>query len=84
MKISNVLRKIRLLYGYKLEHVADSLGISTEAYRRKETGQNDPQYNTIVRLAELYKITVVQLITFDVEAIVNKSENISKNAENET
>jgi transcriptional regulator with XRE-family HTH domain len=68
--IARILRKIRDLYGYTLEGVADGLGKSTEGYRKYEVGQTDPTFKTLQQLARFYKITVVQLIAFNEESMI--------------
>ena len=68
--IARILRRIRDLYGYILEAVADGLGKSTEGYRKYEAGQTDPPFKTLQQLARFYKITVIQLIAFDEECMI--------------
>ncbi|MGM9506323.1 helix-turn-helix domain-containing protein [Larkinella sp. GY13] len=68
--IARILRKLRDLYGYTLEGVADGLGKSTEGYRKYEAGQTDPTFKTLQQLACFYRITVVQLIAFDEESMI--------------
>jgi transcriptional regulator with XRE-family HTH domain len=55
------LRRIREIYGYSQEYVADRLGISQPAYWQKENGRRYPSEERLVQIAELYNLTVADL-----------------------
>jgi transcriptional regulator with XRE-family HTH domain len=72
LTIAQVLRQTRSLYGFTLEYVADYLDITTEAYRKKELGLTEPKYSNLMKLSELYKISINDLITFNKEVMAQQ------------
>jgi transcriptional regulator with XRE-family HTH domain len=60
-EMATKLRRIREIYGYSQEYVADRLGISQPAYWQKENGRRYPSEERLSQIAELYNLTVADL-----------------------
>jgi transcriptional regulator with XRE-family HTH domain len=66
------LRRIREIYGYSQEYVADRLGISQPAYWQKENGKRFPSEERLKQIAELYNLTVTDLKSGELNAVLIK------------
>lgn len=66
------LRRIREIYGYSQDYVADRLGISQPAYWQKENGKRMPSEERLEQIAELYNLTVADLKTGELNAVLIK------------
>ena len=56
------LKEIREQHGLKQENLAEHLKISRPAYSRYETGDREPNIETLVKIADFYKISLDSLI----------------------
>lgn len=85
MKFNESLKVIRKSKGFSQEQVADYIGIDTTNYGRIERGQSSITIDRLIQLAELYEMTVVELITLLInpEASFNK-EHLNQNNSEET
>jgi XRE family transcriptional regulator, regulator of sulfur utilization len=63
--IGEKIRKIREFRGYSQEVVAENLGISQPAYSKIETSGTEITFNTLQKLAAIFKIEIDELISFD-------------------
>ena len=54
---SETIRSLRLKNGYTQQYVADYLGIKRPTYTRYESGTNQPDFETTLKIAELYKVS---------------------------
>lgn len=61
--INDKLRKLRLENDFTQEKVAGMIHISVPAYSKMETGKTDLNFSRLKQLAEVYKITLVQLFS---------------------
>lgn len=66
------LRRIREIYGYSQEYVADCLGISQPAYWQKENGKRYPSEERLEQIADLYKLTMADLKSGELNAVLIK------------
>ena len=66
------LRRIREIYGYSQDYVAECLGISQPAYWQKENGKRMPSEERLEQIAELYNLTVADLKTGELNAVLIK------------
>lgn len=66
------LRRIREIYGYSQDYVADRLGISQPAYWQKENGKRMPSEERLEQIAELYNLTVTDLKIEDLNTVLIK------------
>lgn len=71
-EIAMKLRRIREIYGYTQEYVADRLGISQPAYWQKENGKRVPTDERFEQIAELYNLTVDDLKTGELNTVLIK------------
>jgi transcriptional regulator with XRE-family HTH domain len=58
------IRDLRKSCDYTQEFVASYLDISRQAYSHYETGRNDPTLDALFKLAELYKMSINELICY--------------------
>ncbi|EDN8735510.1 TPA: helix-turn-helix domain-containing protein [Listeria monocytogenes] len=61
----NNLKKLRNKAGKTQEDIAKILGISRGAYSHIENGRNEPDIETIVKLAEIFEVSTDYLLGRD-------------------
>lgn len=63
--LSERLKKLRNNYRPKLSQQAlsERLGINRATYARYETGDNEPDYDTLEKIAQFYNVSIDFLIT---------------------
>ena len=57
-EIATKLRRIREIFGYSQDYVANRMGISQPAYWQKENRKRMPSEERFEQIAELYNLTV--------------------------
>ena len=62
LQLANNLKKYRETNGYTQDYVSMKLNISRQAYSNYERGKRNPDIDLLVKLANLYDITLNQLI----------------------
>lgn len=67
MKLGNSLYKARKNSGLSQEQVASKLGVSRQTVSKWETGETLPDIQQSKKMAQLYHVTLDDLIDFDVE-----------------
>jgi transcriptional regulator with XRE-family HTH domain len=60
-EVATKLRRIREIYGYSQDYVAERMNISQPAYWQKENGKRMPSDERFEQIAELYNLTVEDL-----------------------
>lgn len=60
------LKSLRKSKGIRQQTIADYLGISRPTYSRYESGEREPDQNTLTRLADYFGVSVDYLIGRDV------------------
>ena len=60
--LSETLKDHRTRCKMTQEFVAESLGVSRQAVSKWETGETDPTMSNLVRLAQLYGVTLAELL----------------------
>ena len=80
MKFNERLKRCRNLIGLTQEQIAIELGIKRPTYTKYETGENLPDYNTLIKLAELFNVTTDYLLGRESNKIPpeNVGENIKR------
>ncbi len=74
--LTNKLRTLREVNGYKQDYVGNYLGLTQTGYSRIENGEVDLSVKYLQKLAELYKLTPEQLLGWDGKiSIGNVSHN---------
>jgi transcriptional regulator with XRE-family HTH domain len=61
-KLSNNIRRIRVLNGLTQENVANDLGISLTAYGKIEQAKTDISFSRLCQIAEYFKIKPAALL----------------------
>ena len=62
MKLNECLKKLRQCSGYTQQNVADALGIDRSSYTYYETGKTIPPLSTVAKLANLYNVSIEELL----------------------
>lgn len=62
LQLAGNLKKYRVANNYTQDYVSMKLNISRQAYSNYERGKRNPDIDLLVKLANLYKITLTQLI----------------------
>lgn len=62
LQLTKNLHNYREAHGYTQEKVGKYLNITRQAYSNYELGKRDPDLDLLIKLAELYGITLNQLI----------------------
>ncbi|MCM3746570.1 helix-turn-helix transcriptional regulator [Paenibacillus pasadenensis] len=60
--LPSVLKELRRKKGWNQGQVADSIGVSRQAYSYYERGERNPPLDTLKKIAELHGVTVNRLI----------------------
>jgi transcriptional regulator with XRE-family HTH domain len=60
--IGDKLKALRLTHCLSQKIIADRLGISVPAYSKIETGQIDLYFSKVEQIADIYSITVIDLL----------------------
>lgn len=56
------LHELRHKKGYTAHQMADLLGISLRAYRFYESGQREPKMDTLVKIADIFNVSLDYLL----------------------
>jgi DNA-binding XRE family transcriptional regulator len=56
------LAGLRAENGLRQRDVADKIGISTTAYRNIEKGPSDPSLETLIKLADLFNVSLDHIV----------------------
>lgn len=64
MQLHEILRKLRRDTDFTQQNVADEIGMDITTYNRYEKDASTMQYETLVKLASLYKMSVSELMLY--------------------
>ncbi|MDB5025033.1 MAG: helix-turn-helix transcriptional regulator [Mucilaginibacter sp.] len=67
--IGKSIRILRHQHGWSQEDIATRLGISIPAFSKIETGVTDVNLSRLEQIANIYEVSVVQLLTVDNEQV---------------
>ncbi|RGX54374.1 transcriptional regulator [Anaerotruncus sp. AF02-27] len=74
--VGKLLTKYRLKRGYTQQEISDAIGIAQQTYAGYESGRHEPGIEILVRLADIYEISLDLLtgryISTDIEFIKNQ------------
>lgn len=59
------LRKIRVLKNFSQDYVAEKINVSVSSYARYETGKVEIDFYSVAKLADLYEMTIDDLVHFN-------------------
>lgn len=62
MKFNECLKTNRETSGYTQKQVAELLKIAPRSYQRYELGEREPNIETLIQLADLFKISLDELV----------------------
>ena len=79
MDFGNSLKTLRTQRKYKTLEISDKLNISESTYRRYERNEIAPDLNTISKIAEIYEITVSDLLSDDKIILSNQQSGGTSN-----
>lgn len=65
MKLQDKLQMLRKKNGYSQEQLADELGVARQTIGKWENGQAVPELSGLIRLSELYGVTVDRIVKDD-------------------
>lgn len=63
--LSRNLKVLRKINGYTQEKLAEKLGISRQSVAKWERGESVPDLNNLVVLAQLFNVTLDNLVNYD-------------------
>ena len=63
IQLANNLRRLRTENNYTQEQISEKLNISRQAYSNYETGKRIPDIDMLIRIADIYEVTLEQLLT---------------------
>ena len=66
------IRKLREIYSFSQEYVAFQMNISQAAYSKKESGRTDLSLNCLNKLACIYHISMIDLISLNTQELMLK------------
>lgn len=72
------IRQIRELKGFTQEYIADKLGISQRAYSKIENNQTKIDWERITKIAEVFGVDPIDMISFDDNLIFNNCNQSGK------
>ncbi len=81
MKLNDKIYEYRKLNRWSQEELADKLEVSRQTISKWEVGKNIPELEKLIKLSELFNITVDELVKDNIE-IIHK-ENLNNKTENE-
>lgn len=61
------LKRLRKIYQYTQEEVAEKINVSRQAIAKWENGDSTPDINSCIALANLYNVTIDNLINYSEE-----------------
>jgi transcriptional regulator with XRE-family HTH domain len=77
MIIGNKLRKLRMEKGYSQEYLAEVLEVSQKTYSNMENNKSSISIETLKKIAEEYKIDLIELLSDDRVIVQNNSSRES-------
>lgn len=63
--IGEIMRKLRVRRNYSQEFVAEKVSVDYTTYSRYERGETSPKFEVILALADLYKMTLDEIVNHD-------------------
>lgn len=70
--LSEKLRRLRQLFGYSQEYIAFNIGLTQPAYCKWESGQTQPSLAKLANLANIYQLTIGDLLNDNDADIIRK------------
>lgn len=67
------LKEIRKKLGYSQDEVAKQLGVHLTTYGKWELGQTEPDVNNLIKLSQIYRVSIDELVGAETDMINLKS-----------
>lgn len=84
MKLNEKIYEYRKINRWSQEELADKLEVSRQTISKWEVGKNIPELEKLIKLAELFDITVDELVKENIEIVSNNENNLDdSNRKNE-
>lgn len=81
MELREVLRKLRLHHGFYQRELTAYLSIDRSTYAYYESGKATPPLNVLLKLSDLYKVTLDFLVGREWDVLGSKAEKEEQNGE---
>lgn len=78
LKTADRLVELRKTYGYSQEALSEKLGVSRQAISKWERGESSPDTDNLIALAEVYGISLDELLNTEKEIIKPKDKEKEK------
>lgn len=79
MNLSHIIKSLRIQKKLEPIHLAELLDVSINTYRKYERNEATPDINMLEKIAEIYDISIVDLLKKDSVAINNNKDNKIEN-----
>lgn len=76
MKLSNVLKELLDLHSITQKQLAEELALSPSALGNYVQGTREPDYGTLIRIADYFHVTIDFLLNHSVEVEVSQKEEL--------
>lgn len=77
LKIYQNIKKLRSMFGFSQQYMADELGITQKHYSQIENGKVDISLKLFIKITELLNVTPSALLGFSEEKFFNNINNIN-------
>ena len=82
MKLNEKIYEYRKINRWSQEELADRLEVSRQTISKWEVGKNIPELEKLIKLAELFKISVDELVKDNIDIVYKENFNDLSNDEN--
>lgn len=82
MKLNEKIYEYRKLNRWSQEELADKLEVSRQTISKWEVGKNIPELEKLIKLAELFEISVDELVKDNIDIVYKQNSNNCLNDEN--
>lgn len=62
MKFNEGLKRKRELFGCTQKQMAELIGITPRSYQRYESGEREPNIDTLIKIADFFEISLDDLV----------------------
>lgn len=62
MKFNECLKRKRELFGCTQKQMAELIGITPRSYQRYESGEREPNIDTLIQIADFFEISLDDLV----------------------
>ena len=77
LSYGEILKDLRLYYGYRQKDLSKHLNITSQAYSNYENNKRTPDLETMYQIAHFYHMTVDQLLSYRCTNQISEERNYS-------